>query len=163
METQQQTGSGDARGYRDENRRWAGIIGVVVLFVFVEIGQLVGKLVRYLVRLLNRYAPPRVSFVVVVALLLSLTIACLAVGLLIALGFMRRWALFSLALFLTLASLATGVLSFTRYALVILPLWMVLARILADRPRTAVATIAVLAMFNSFLMVAWTLSLRIAA
>lgn len=95
--------------------------------------------------------------------LLSLTIACLAVGLLIALGFTRRWALFSLALFLTLASLATGVLSFTRYALVILPLWMVLARILGDRPRMAVATIAVLAMLNSFLMVAWTLSLRIAA
>ncbi len=55
----------------------AGIIGVVVLFLFVEIGQLVGRLVRYLVRLLNRYAPPRVSFVVVVALLLSLTIAVL--------------------------------------------------------------------------------------
>ncbi|AKK26350.1 alpha/beta-hydrolase family protein [Mycobacterium sp. EPa45] len=55
----------------------AGIIGVVVLFLFVEIGQLVGKLVRYLVRLLNRYAPPRVSFVVVVAILLSLTIAIL--------------------------------------------------------------------------------------
>lgn len=55
----------------------AGIIGVVVLFAFVEIGQLVGKLVRYLVRSLNRYAPPRVSAVVVVALLLSLTIAIL--------------------------------------------------------------------------------------
>lgn len=55
----------------------AGIIGVVVLFLFVEIGQLVGRLVRYLVRLLNRYAPPRVSFVVVVAILLSLTIAVL--------------------------------------------------------------------------------------
>ncbi|GAA2772811.1 alpha/beta hydrolase [Mycolicibacterium pallens] len=55
----------------------AGLIGVVVLFLFVEIGQLVGKLVRFLVRLLNRYAPPRVSAVVVVALLLSLTIAIL--------------------------------------------------------------------------------------
>ncbi|WP_396926145.1 alpha/beta hydrolase [Mycolicibacterium sp.] len=55
----------------------AGLIGVVVLFLFVEIGQLIGKLVRFLVRLLNRYAPPRVSVVVVVALLLSLTIAIL--------------------------------------------------------------------------------------
>ncbi|WP_432246506.1 alpha/beta hydrolase [Mycolicibacterium sp. ELW1] len=55
----------------------AAIIGVVVLFLFVEIGQLVGRLVRYLVRLLNRYAPPRVSAVVVVVLLLSLTIAVL--------------------------------------------------------------------------------------
>ncbi|WP_179469838.1 alpha/beta hydrolase [Mycolicibacterium vinylchloridicum] len=55
----------------------AGLIGVITLFVFVEIGQLVGKLVRYLVRQLNRFAPPRVSFVVVVAILLSLTIALL--------------------------------------------------------------------------------------
>ena len=55
----------------------AALIGVVVLFVFVEIGQLVGRLVRFLVRQLNRFAPPRVSFVVVVALLLSLTIAVL--------------------------------------------------------------------------------------
>ncbi|WP_319435517.1 alpha/beta hydrolase [Mycobacterium sp. RTGN5] len=55
----------------------AGLIGVIALFVFVEIGQLVGKLVRYLVRQLNRFAPPRVSFVVVVAILLSLTIALL--------------------------------------------------------------------------------------
>jgi uncharacterized membrane protein len=55
----------------------AALIGVIALFVFVEIGQLVGKLVRYLVRQLNRFAPPRVSFVVVVAILLSLTIALL--------------------------------------------------------------------------------------
>jgi uncharacterized membrane protein len=55
----------------------AGMIGVVVLFVFVEIGQLVGKLVRFLVGQLNRFAPQRVSFVVVVAILLSLTIAVL--------------------------------------------------------------------------------------
>ncbi|WP_420093180.1 alpha/beta hydrolase [Mycolicibacterium sphagni] len=55
----------------------AAIIGVIVLFVFVEIGQLVGKLVRYLVRQLNRFAPPRVSAVVVVVILLSLTIAIL--------------------------------------------------------------------------------------
>lgn len=55
----------------------AAIIGVVILFLFVEIGQLVGRLVRYMVCLLNRYAPPRVSAVVVVVLLLSLTIAVL--------------------------------------------------------------------------------------
>lgn len=55
----------------------AAIIGVVVLFVFVEIGQLVGKLIRFLVRQLNRVAPPRVSSVVVIALLLGLTIALL--------------------------------------------------------------------------------------
>jgi len=55
----------------------AGLIAVIVLFLFVEIGQLVGKLVRFLVRKLNRVAPPRVSFVVVIALLLGLSIAVL--------------------------------------------------------------------------------------
>lgn len=53
------------------------VLSIVVLFVFVEIGQLVGRLVRFLVRQLNRFAPPRVSAVVVVVLLLSLTIALL--------------------------------------------------------------------------------------
>ena len=55
----------------------AAAISVVTLFVLVEIGQLVGKLVRFLVRQLNRVAPPRVSAVVVVTLLLALTIAVL--------------------------------------------------------------------------------------
>jgi uncharacterized membrane protein len=53
------------------------VLSIVVLFVFVEIGQLVGRLVRFLVRQLDRVAPPRVSAVVVVALLLALTIALL--------------------------------------------------------------------------------------
>jgi uncharacterized membrane protein len=55
----------------------AAIISVVTLFVFVEIGQLVGRLIRYLVRQLNRVAPPRVSFMVVVAIVLGLTVAIL--------------------------------------------------------------------------------------
>ena len=52
-------------------------LSLVFLFVFVELGQLVGKLVRFLVRQLERVAPPRVSGVVVVALLLVLTVALL--------------------------------------------------------------------------------------
>jgi uncharacterized membrane protein len=51
------------------------VLSIVVLFVLVEIGQLIGKLVRFLVRQLDRVAPPRVSAVVVVGLLLALTIA----------------------------------------------------------------------------------------
>ncbi|MDT5297801.1 MAG: hypothetical protein QOG79_1043 [Mycobacterium sp.] len=54
-----------------------GVLSIVVLFAFVELGQLVGKLVRYLVRQLERVAPPRVSAVVVVALLLIVAIALL--------------------------------------------------------------------------------------
>jgi uncharacterized membrane protein len=53
------------------------VLSVVVLFIFVEIGQLIGRLVRFLVRQLNRFAPPRVSAVVVVVLLIALTIALL--------------------------------------------------------------------------------------
>jgi uncharacterized membrane protein len=52
----------------------AALIAVIVLFIFVEIGQLIGKLVRFLVGQLGRVAPPRVSFVVVVGLLLALSI-----------------------------------------------------------------------------------------
>ena len=55
----------------------AGAISVVLLFVFVEIGQLIGRLFRFLVHQLGRVAPPRVSFVVVVVALLSLGIAIL--------------------------------------------------------------------------------------
>jgi uncharacterized membrane protein len=55
----------------------AAVISVVTLFVLVEIGQLVGRLVRFLTRQLDRVAPPRVAAVVVVALLLALTIALL--------------------------------------------------------------------------------------
>ena len=55
----------------------AAVLAIVVLFVLVEIGQLVGKLIRFLVRQLDRVAPPRVSAVVVVMLLLALTIALL--------------------------------------------------------------------------------------
>ncbi|MBI5338340.1 MAG: alpha/beta-hydrolase family protein [Mycolicibacterium rufum] len=55
----------------------AAAISVVTLFLFVEIGQLIGRLVRYLVRQLNRVAPPRVSAIIVVTLLLALTVALL--------------------------------------------------------------------------------------
>jgi uncharacterized membrane protein len=45
------------------------VLSLVVLFSFVEIGQLIRKLVRFLDLKLDRYLPPRVSAVVVVALL----------------------------------------------------------------------------------------------
>ncbi|OBI76237.1 alpha/beta-hydrolase family protein [Mycobacterium sp. E740] len=53
------------------------VLSIVTLFVLVEIGQLIGRLVRFLVRQLERIAPPRVSAVVVVVLLLTLSIALL--------------------------------------------------------------------------------------
>ncbi len=53
------------------------VLSILVLFIFVEIGQLIGKLVRFLVRQMNRVAPPRVSAVITVVLLLALSIALL--------------------------------------------------------------------------------------
>jgi uncharacterized membrane protein len=53
------------------------VLAIVFLFAFVELGQLVGKLVRFLVIQLERVAPPRVSAVVVVIMLLVLSIALL--------------------------------------------------------------------------------------
>ncbi len=55
----------------------AGLLAVVLLFVFVEIGQLVGRLVRFLARQLGRIAPPRVSVVITVILVLTVGIALL--------------------------------------------------------------------------------------
>jgi uncharacterized membrane protein len=53
------------------------VLSIVVLFLFVEIGQLIGRLVRFLVRKGDRFVPPRVSAVIVVGLLIALTIALL--------------------------------------------------------------------------------------
>jgi uncharacterized membrane protein len=55
----------------------AGLLAVVILFAFVEIGQLIGRLVRFLARQLGRVAPPRVSFVITVILVLTVGIALL--------------------------------------------------------------------------------------
>ncbi|WP_006247349.1 alpha/beta hydrolase [Mycolicibacterium tusciae] len=56
---------------------WCAFVSIIMLFLFVEIGQLIGRLVRFLVRQLNRVAPPRISTVVVIVLLLVLSIALL--------------------------------------------------------------------------------------
>jgi uncharacterized membrane protein len=53
------------------------VLSLVFLFLLVEIGQLIGKLVRFLVRRGDRFVPPRISAVIVVGLLLALTIALL--------------------------------------------------------------------------------------
>ncbi|GFG55485.1 alpha/beta hydrolase [Mycolicibacterium agri] len=53
------------------------VLSIVVLFVLVEIGQLIGRLVRFLTHQINRVAPQRVSAVVTVLLLLALGVALL--------------------------------------------------------------------------------------
>lgn len=63
-----------------EHLRWfnypqAALIGLVVLFVFVEIGQGIRRLVLFVMRQLERIAPPRVSGVIAVGLVVALSIA----------------------------------------------------------------------------------------
>jgi len=55
----------------------AGVLSLVVLFLFIEFGQLIGRLVRFLVRQLSRVAPPRVSFVVTLIAVLAVFVAIL--------------------------------------------------------------------------------------
>ena len=53
------------------------VLAIVFLFLFVELGQAVGALIRFLVRQLERVAPPRVSGVIAVLVVLALTVALL--------------------------------------------------------------------------------------
>jgi uncharacterized membrane protein len=55
----------------------ATALSLIVLFAVVEFGQLIRKLNRFLDLRLDRFAPPRVSAVIVVFLLVALTIALL--------------------------------------------------------------------------------------
>lgn len=54
-----------------------GVLAVVVLFLLVEIGQLTRRLTRLMMQQLNRIAPPRISAVISVMLLLALGVALL--------------------------------------------------------------------------------------
>jgi uncharacterized membrane protein len=53
------------------------VLAIVVLFVLVEIGQLIRRLILFLIRHLNRVAPPRVSAVVAAGLVAALIVGIL--------------------------------------------------------------------------------------
>jgi uncharacterized membrane protein len=55
----------------------AAVLSIVLLFALVEIGQLIGRFIRFLVTQLNRVAPPRVSATVAVLLVILLFIGIL--------------------------------------------------------------------------------------
>jgi uncharacterized membrane protein len=55
----------------------AAVLSIVVLFILVEIGQLIRRLILFLIRRLNRVVPPRVSAVVAVLLVVALFVAIL--------------------------------------------------------------------------------------
>jgi hypothetical protein len=91
--------------------------------------------------------------------LVSAAFVYLSFALIATLALMRKWALLALALFMALVPLSTGIFSYARYCLVMLPLFMAAAKLLADRPAAAHATLLVLSAMNGFMMVAWTLGL----
>jgi hypothetical protein len=95
--------------------------------------------------------------------LVSIAFVYLSLALLASLVLMRRWALFALAAFLVLIPLSTGIFSYQRYCMVMLPLFMAGAKLIEARPATATTTLIVLSTMNGFMMVAWTLSLGSAA
>lgn len=96
--------------------------------------------------------------------LVSFAFVWLSLGLLAALGLMRKWPLFVLATFLALVPLSTGITSYQRYCLVMIPLFMAGAKLLAERPAWATATaLTALAALNGFMMVAWSLGLGVTA
>jgi uncharacterized membrane protein len=64
----------------------AGALSIAFLFTLVEIGKLIGRAVRFLNGQLRRFAPPRVSAVVSVLLVVALIIAILN-------GIVVRWAM----------------------------------------------------------------------
>jgi len=53
------------------------VLAIVVLFALVEIGQLIRRLILFLVRRLNQFVPPRVSAVVAALLVIALFIGIL--------------------------------------------------------------------------------------
>jgi hypothetical protein len=59
--------------------------------------------------------------------------------------------------------MASGLTSYARYCLVVLPLFLAAGRLLAPRPTATLATLIVFATLNGFLMVAWTLCMWITA
>jgi hypothetical protein len=91
--------------------------------------------------------------------LVSFVASWLSIGMLAALAFMRRWRLLVLGCALVLAPLATGLPSYARYSLVVLPGFVAAARLLATRPVGAMATLVTFSTLNGFLMVAWVLGM----
>jgi hypothetical protein len=91
--------------------------------------------------------------------LVSVAFVYLSLALAAALFLMRRWALFALAVFMTLVPLSTGIFSYQRYCMVMLPLFLAAAKLLEPRPAAAATSLIVLSALNGFMMVAWTLML----
>jgi len=67
----------DVAGLRWWQYLLTGVLALVTLFVFVAIGQLVGRLVRFLIRQFNRVAPQRLSAMIAVTLVVVLAIGLL--------------------------------------------------------------------------------------
>ncbi len=92
---------------------------------------------------------------------LNYAVALTAVFLLIQLAVWRRWELLTLGAFFVLFPLTSGIESYVRYSICMLPLVMAAGALLARHPTAALVTLPVLALLNGLMMVGWTLGLTI--
>lgn len=90
---------------------------------------------------------------------LNYTTALLAIVLLVQLGIWRRWALFALGAFLLFMPLTSGLESYVRYSICMLPLIMAAGRVLASEKMLAIAALPLIALLNGMMMVGWALGM----
>lgn len=90
---------------------------------------------------------------------LNYTAALTAVLLLIQLALWRRWELFALGAFFVLFPLTSGIESYVRYSICMLPVVMAAGAILARHRRSALIVLPGLALLNGLMMIGWSLGL----
>lgn len=92
---------------------------------------------------------------------LNYAAALTAMFLLVQLASWRRWELFALGAFFAFFPLTSGIESYVRYSICMLPVIMAGGAVLARHPAGAIITLPVLALLNGLMMVGWTLGLTI--
>ncbi len=92
---------------------------------------------------------------------LNYAAALAAISLLIQLAAWRRWELFALGAFFAFFPLTSGIESYVRYSICMLPMVMAAGALLARHPTTALIALPILALLNGLMMVGWSLGLTI--
>lgn len=87
--------------------------------------------------------------------------AWISVIMLIPLAYWRRWSLLAFSTFLVILSLSAGLTSCVRFTTTMLPVTMTAGALLAQRPSSMKGILIILGTVNGFMMVGWTLGLRL--
>lgn len=85
--------------------------------------------------------------------------ACVAVAMLVPLALWRRWHLFVYAVFVVVLPLSSGLVSFNRYLLTMLPVVMAAGALCGSNPTFQAAAVPALATLSGLFMVGWSLDL----